>query len=225
MNWTVIGDHFDYLLWGNFPDGPLGGMALTLLLSVYAGVAASLLGIAGGILLAMSRGGLNVLISTVIGFFRAIPVLMLIFWVYFLLPIVFGLDVPEIGTVVCALALIGGAYLAHGVQAGINAIPRGQWEAGQSSGLTRWQTLRLIVLPQALRMMLPSFVNQWISLIKDSSLAYIVGVSELTYVATQVNNQLMVYPLEIFLCVGLMYFVLCTALDLAAARLGRRSAV
>ncbi|MGE8355806.1 MAG: amino acid ABC transporter permease [Microvirgula sp.] len=225
MNWTVIGDHFDYLLWGNFPDGPLGGMALTLLLSVYAGVAASLLGIAGGILLAMSRGGLNVLISTVIGFFRAIPVLMLIFWVYFLLPIVFGLDVPEIGTVVCALALIGGAYLAHGVQAGINAIPRGQWEAGQSSGLTRWQTLRLIVLPQALRMMLPSFVNQWISLIKDTSLAYIVGVSELTYVATQVNNQLMVYPLEIFLCVGLMYFVLCTALDLAAARLGRRSAV
>ena len=225
MNWAVIGDHFDYLLWGNFPDGPLGGMALTLLLSVYAGVAASLLGIAGGILLAMSRGGLNVLISTVIGFFRAIPVLMLIFWVYFLLPIVFGLDVPEIGTVVCALALIGGAYLAHGVQAGIHAIPRGQWEAGQSSGLTRWQVLRLIVLPQALRMMLPSFVNQWISLIKDTSLAYIVGVSELTYVATQVNNQLMVYPLEIFLCVGLMYFVLCTALDLAAARLGRRSAI
>lgn len=93
----------------------------------------------------------------------------------------FGVDIPEITTVVCALALIASAYLAHAVKAGIMAIGAGQWQAGLSLGFNRWQTLWFIVLPQALRMMVPSFINQWISLIKDTSLAYIVGVNELTF--------------------------------------------
>lgn len=147
---------------------------------------------------------------------------MLIFWTYFLLPIVFGVDIPEITTVVCALALIASAYLAHAVKAGIAAIGPGQWQAGLSLGLTRWQTLWLIVLPQALRMMVPSFINQWISLIKDTSLAYIVGVSELTFLATQVNNRSMVYPMEVFLFIALVYFVFCLALDLLANAINRR---
>ncbi len=67
--------------------------------------------------------------------------------------------------------------------------------------------------------MTPSFVNQWVSLVKDTSLAYIVGVPELSFVATQVNNRLMVYPAQIFLFVGVIYLILCTALDVAATRL------
>ena len=122
---------------------------------------------------------------------------------------------------VCALALIASAYLAHAVKAGIAAIGPGQWQAGLSLGLTRWQTLRMIV-PQALRMMVPSFINQWISLIKDTSLAYIVGVGELTFLATQVNNRSMVYPMEVFLFVALVYFVFCLALDLLANAVNRR---
>jgi polar amino acid transport system permease protein len=82
-----------------------------------------------------------------------------------------------------------------------------------SLGLTRMQTLRHVLLPQAIRIMTPSFVNQWVSLVKDTSLAYIVGVGELSFVATQVNNRLMVYPVQIFLLVGFIYLVLCTALD------------
>lgn len=147
---------------------------------------------------------------------------MLIFWTYFLLPILFGVDIPEITTVVGALALIASAYLAHGVKAGIVAIGRGQWQAGMSLGLGRWQTLRYIVLPQALRMMVPSFINQWISLIKDTSLAYIVGVGELTFLATQVNNRSMVYPTEVFLFVALVYFIFCLLLDLLAQGVSRR---
>ncbi|HFD2063422.1 TPA: ABC transporter permease subunit [Serratia marcescens] len=162
------------------------------------------------------------LLAAVLGFFRAIPVIMLIFWTYFLLPMVFGVEIPEITTVVCALALIASAYLAHAVKAGIAAIGPGQWQAGLSLGLTRWQTLRMIVLPQALRMMVPSFINQWISLIKDTSLAYIVGVGELTFLATQVNNRSMVYPMEVFLFVALVYFVFCLALDLLANAVNRR---
>jgi polar amino acid transport system permease protein len=154
----------------------------------------------------------------VLGFFRAIPVLMLIFWTYFLLPIVFHIDVPGVLSVMCALALIGGAYLAHSVHAGISGIKDGQWDAGLSLGMTRMAVLRHIVLPQALQMMLPSFVNQWVTLVKDSSLAYIVGVGELSFVAAQVNSRVMIYPAEIFMFIGLIYFVLCSGLGLLAGR-------
>lgn len=222
MDFTIIADNWTYLLWGTFPDGPLGGAALTLLISLIAGIASAILGTILGVALAMSRGVWAGVLAAVLGFFRAIPVIMLIFWTYFLLPIVFGVDIPEITTVVCALTLIASAYLAHAVKAGIVAIGAGQWQAGLSLGFNRWQVLWFVVLSQALRMMVPSFINQWISLIKDTSLAYIVGVNELTFLATQVNNRSMVYPMEVFLFVALVYFVLCLALDLLANSLNRR---
>ena len=106
--------------------------------------------------------------------------------------------------------------------AGIESIGHGQWEAGLALGFGRWPVLRFIILPQALRAMAPSFVNQWTTLIKDTSLAYVIGVPELSFVATQVNNRTMVYPAEIFLFVGALYAGLCVALDRLAARLVRR---
>ncbi|MCW6567190.1 amino acid ABC transporter permease [Yersinia ruckeri] len=222
MDFTIITDNWRYLLWGTYPEGPLGGAALTILISLMAGVASAILGVIFGVALAMSRGVWAGMLAAVLGFFRAIPVIMLIFWTYFLLPIVFGVDIPEITTVVCALALIAAAYLAHAVKAGIMAIGEGQWQAGLSLGFNRWQVLAYVVLPQALRIMVPSFINQWISLIKDTSLAYIVGVNELTFLATQVNNRSMVYPMEVFLFVGLIYFVLCLMLDVFANAINRR---
>ncbi|VVE40846.1 L-cystine transport system permease protein YecS [Pandoraea iniqua] len=213
MNFSAVIDNLPYLLWGTFPDGPLAGAALTLVLASTSAVASGLLGLAGGIALAMLTGPTRWLLTLVIGFFRAIPVLMLIFWTYFLLPILFGVDVPGLATVACALSLIGGAYLSHTVYAGIRGVGTAQWQAGMSLGLTRVQTLRHVVLPQALRMMAPSFVNQWISLVKDTSLAYIVGVAELSFLATQVNSRLMVYPAEVFAFVALIYFVMCSALE------------
>lgn len=213
MNVSAVFDNLPYLLWGSFPDGPLSGAALTLVLATISALASGVLGLAGGIALAMLGGPARWGLTLVIGVFRAIPVLMLIFWTYFLLPILFKVNVPGLATVVCALALIGGAYLSHTVYAGIRGVGTAQWHAGMSLGLTRVQTLRHIVLPQALRIMTPSFVNQWVSLVKDTSLAYIVGVTELSFVATQVNSRLMVYPAEVFAFVALIYFVMCSALE------------
>jgi polar amino acid transport system permease protein len=213
MEWSLFINNLPYLLVGAFPEGPLGGAALTLVLAVTSALASALLGVAGGVALAMAGRITRVPLLLVIGFFRAIPVLMLIFWTFFLLPVVFHVDVPGFAAVVCALSLIGGAYLAHSVHAGILAVGAGQWQAGLSLGLTRMQALRYVLLPQAIRVMTPSFVNQWVSLVKDTSLAYIVGVGELSFVATQVNNRLMVYPVQIFLFVGFVYLVMCTALD------------
>ncbi|GGD75091.1 amino acid ABC transporter permease [Caballeronia grimmiae] len=202
-----------YLLLGAFPSGPLGGIALTVVLSIASALLAAVIGLVGGIALAMTRGVVHLLLTGIVAFFRAIPVLMLIFWTFFLMPILLHVNVPGLATVVCALALIGGAYLSHSVHAGIASIGTGQWQASLSLGLTRWQALREVVLPQALGVMMPSFVNQWVSLVKDTSLAYIVGVPEFTFLANQLNNRLMVYPAQIFLFVGFVYLMLCGALQ------------
>ncbi|WP_144114147.1 amino acid ABC transporter permease [Paraburkholderia sp. BCC1886] len=212
-----------YLLLGAFPDGPLGGAALTVVLSVISAVLSGVLGLAGGVALFVTRGVGHALLLAIVAFFRAIPVLMLIFWTFFLMPIVLHLDVPGLATVVCALSLIGGAYLSHSVHAGIVSIGAGQQNAALSLGLTRWQALRYVVLPQAVRVMMPSFVNQWVSLVKDTSLAYIVGVPEFTFLANQVNSRLMIYPAQIFIFVGIVYLVLCSALQWLANRLLRRA--
>jgi polar amino acid transport system permease protein len=225
MNLDVIANNLQYFLVGAYPQGPIGGAALTLILSLLSAIASGVLGFILGIALAVSRGLAQGGLVLVLGFFRAIPVLMLIFWTYFMLPIVFGINVPGVATVVIALSLIGGAYLAHSVSAGIGSLSRGQWQAAAALGLRPWQVLAHVILPQALPIMVPSFINQWVALIKDTSLAYVIGVGELSFVATQVSNREMVYPTEIFLFVALLYYLFCSVLELLANAAARRYGV
>jgi polar amino acid transport system permease protein len=110
------------------------------------------------------------------------------------------------------------------VRAGILGIPKGQMEAAISTGLSYSQAMLHIILPQALRNMIPSFVNQFVSMIKDTSLAFIVGVTELTQVATQINNRTMLYPTEIFLFISVIYFIMCFAFTELSRWLERRLA-
>lgn len=225
MNFSALEDDWLYLLVGTFPEGPPGGALLTLILSASSGLLSAVLGLVLGVALVMGTGRWSGWLRAVLGFLRAIPVLLLIFWIYFLLPVLFHMDVPGSVSVVCALSLVSGAYLAHGVAAGIGAVGQGQWGAGAALGLKRWQVLRSLILPQALPVMLPSFVNQWVTLIKDSSLAYIVGVGELSFLSTQVNARLMVHPAEVFLLVGAIYWLLCSLLNLLAWAVERRGRV
>ena len=218
----VILDNLDYLLWGNTAQGEPGGLLLSVLLSLAAGGAASLLGLAGGIGLVMGCRLLTSWLEHACSVLRAIPVLMLIFWCYFLLPILFGINIPGVLTVIIALALINAAYFTQIVYAGIRAIGDGQWQAGLALGMSRWQVLQ-VLMPPALRLMAPSLINQWVALIKDSSLAYVVGVAEFTFVAGQVNNREQVYPLEIFTFIALCYFIICGTVAWAGSLTGKRS--
>ncbi len=229
MNFSIIGNNLEYLMIGAWPQGPVGGLALTIILSVLSACASAAIGLILGVFLVIANKQWEIFLTVTLGFFRAIPIIMLIFWIYFLLPILFGVTVPAIGTVVFSLSVVGGAYLSHTVAAGLRSVGAGQWEAGLALGFNRYEVLRWIILPQALPRMLPSFINQWISLIKDTSLAYVIGVPELSFVATQVNNRAMVYPLEVFLFIDVIYFVLCAFLNslaiffenrFAASRLG-----
>ncbi|MFH1034607.1 MAG: amino acid ABC transporter permease [Pseudomonadota bacterium] len=224
MDFTVVWDNLTYFMIGRFPHGPLGGLALTL----YLAVVSCLLSFIGGLLLGLLSVARNPLIRwgtlALVNVLRGVPLLMVVFWSYFLLPALLGQPVGEANTVIVALTLFTSAYMCGIVRAGIEGVPRGQSEAALSTGLKPWQVMAFVVLPQALRNMVPSLVNQLVSLIKDTSLAFIVGVSELTHVATQVNNRTMVFPTEIFIFVALLYFLVCEVLTWLSRRLERRLA-
>lgn len=221
-NFKVIADNIVYFMVGRWPDGPLGGVGLT----IYLAVASCILSFFGGLLLGLlsvsRRRWISLPVMIVINTIRGVPLLMVIFWMYFLLPAIFGKGFPEIRTVIMGLTIFTSAYMSQIVRAGIEGIPKGQMEAALSTGLKHWQAMLYVVLPQGLRNMIPSFVNQFVSLIKDTSLAFIVGVSELTHVATQVNNRTMAFPTEIFFFIAVIYFMLCYAFTSLSRRLEQR---
>jgi polar amino acid transport system permease protein len=213
-----------YFLVGQFPQGPLGGLALTVLL----GLAALLLALPLGILLALARLSrcrlLRWPVTAVIYVVRGTPLLMVIFWAYFFLPVLTGQKTGQVTTMLAALVLFNGAYLAEVVRAGIQGIPRGQTEAARSLGLGYARTLRRIVLPQALRNMLPSLVNQFVTTLKETSLGYIIGLQEVAFIASQVNSQVLVHPVAVYGILALTFFALCFGLSRVAYALEKRLA-
>ena len=224
FDFTVISENIVYFMIGRYPHGPIGGIALTLYLAVVSGVLSFLGGLVLGMLSLARTRWIRYPVEVFIQLVRGMPLLMVIFWLFFLLPALLGRTVAENWTVIAALTVFTSAYFSQIVRAGIAAIPAGQREAAISTGLTSRQAMMYVILPQALRNMIPSFVNQFVSLIKDTSLAFIVGVSELTHIATQINNRSLVHPAEIFLFVAAVYFVICYALTAYSRRLERRLA-
>ncbi|MCX5832293.1 MAG: amino acid ABC transporter permease [Deltaproteobacteria bacterium] len=211
FDFTVIGTNLTYFFIGRYPHGPLGGIALTLYLAVVACLLSFLGGLLLGLMSVSHSRALKYSSLTIVNIIRGMPLLMVIFWMYFLLPALLGHTVNESWTVIMALTLFTSAYMSQIVKAGVESIPREQTEAALSTGLHPWQAMVYIVLPQGLRNMIPSFVNQFVSMIKDTSLAFIVGVSELTHVATQINNRTINYPTEIFFFIAVIYFIICFA--------------
>ncbi|HBX5798651.1 TPA: amino acid ABC transporter permease [Klebsiella pneumoniae] len=212
-NLAVIADNLDYLLWGRLAEGQPGGVALTLLMAI----GATLLALPGGIALAglaWRYGGLvRRLLFLWAEIIRGIPLIFVIFWLWYLLPMLTGAV-----TVTLALAWFTAASVMHSVLAGLQSLPKGQYEAALTQGFAPGQTLRLVLLPQALRNVQPSLVGIFIGLLKDTSLAFIVNVPELTTVAGQVNNRVQIYPLAIFVFTGAVYYLLCCGLSLLASR-------
>ena len=221
MDLSVIVDNFRYLMVGLWPEGSLSGAAITVFLSLTSGLLSAIVGIVLGIVLACAPRWANAILVPVLGFFRSIPIVMLIFGAYFVLPKLLHIkngDMPQWIAISLSLGVVGGAYLAYSVAAGINSLPKGQWRAGTALGLSWLQIMRHVILPQALPRMLPSFINQWVSLIKDTSLGYIIGTQELTFLARQVSSTSM-QPATVYLFVALIYFICCSLLDLAAVGL------
>jgi len=163
------------------------GLMVTLELSVVALIFSVLIGIGVAYARLSPHQAVSGAASAYVEFVRNIPLLLIMFFIYFGLP-AFQVTLTERLSAVLALSLYSGAYMTEIFRAGILAIGRGQVEAGQALGLTGFQISRTVVLPQAFRVVLPSLGNQFISLIKDSSLAVAISVRELTYAAVRIND-------------------------------------
>lgn len=209
------------LLLGQYPNGPLGGLALTLCLALAGLVLSFPLAVLIGIARTSPFRAVRLPAGLIVNAVRGLPVLMLIFWAYFIVPLVVGRSVSGITTVICALVLYELAFMGEVVRAGIEAIPKGQVEAARSIGMSYRQTMQKIILPQALMQMAPSILSQFINLVKNTSLSYIISVNELTYAAYQVNAQLLTRPFEVYLILAATYFLICWSLSLAVGKLER----
>lgn len=218
----ILRDNWTLLLIGQYPHGPLGGIVLTILLSLSALAMAFPL----GILVALARISPYAVFRTpatvLVYMVRGIPLLMVVFWVYFLVPVLTGFPVTGFVTMLCALVVYDSAYLGEIIRSGIEALPKGQVEASRALGLGYLRTMIAVILPQALYNVVPSMITQFVSTIKETSLGYIINVQEISFAADQINNRLLTKPFPVYLILALSYFVLCYALTQFARYVERR---
>jgi His/Glu/Gln/Arg/opine family amino acid ABC transporter permease subunit len=202
----------------------LGGFAGgTLRLAIPAIVLGFLLGIFVGIARLARTRWISLPATIYVEFFRGVPLVMVIFWIWFVVPQLLRLPIPEYGVALTAFVIFEAAYFGEIVRAGIQSVPRGQVEAATAVGLTGAQTLRHVVLPQAIRNMVPALVTQMIVLFKDTSLASIIGYVDLTKAAQIVNNR-EIRPFELYLFIAVVYWICTYSMSRFARRYERRVA-
>ena len=200
------------------------GMQITFLLTGVAIVG----GILFGTVLALMRLSRSMVLSFLAGryvdAFRSTPLILVIFWFYFAVPIAIGRPIGDLYSVLIAFTLFEAAYYCEIIRAGIQSIRMPQIHAGLALGLTRWQTMKNIVLPQAFRNMVPVLLTQAIVLFQDTSLVYVVGLRDFLTAADMVaarDNRIV----ELYLFAALVYFFLCWMGSLSVKRLQRRYAI
>ena len=216
----VIVSNFKFLIvQGLFGVGSFAGGTLRLAIPAIA------LGFVLGIFIGLARLAhsrwISVPATLYVEFFRGVPLVMVIFWIWFVVPQLLRRPIPEYGVALTAFVIFEAAYFGEIIRAGIQSVPRGQVEAATAVGLTGAQTMRFVVLPQAIRNMVPALVTQMIVLFKDTSLASIIGYMDLTKAAQIVNNR-EIKPFELYLFIAVVYFIITYSMSRVARRFERR---
>ena len=216
LDFGVVLKNLGFLLVQGFLGlGAFGGGTLALAVPAIA------LGFLLGIFIGLARLARSPLVrlpaAAYVELFRGVPLVMVIFWMWFVIPQLLRLPIPEYGVALTAFVIFEAAYFGEIVRAGIQSVPRGQVEAAASIGLTKAQGMLWVVLPQALRNMVPSLVTQMIVLFKDTSLASIIGYVDLTKAAQIVNNR-EIRPFELYLFIALVYWACAYSMSRFARR-------
>lgn len=221
-----------FLLWGlpgsstlpHVQTSSWGGLTLTLVLAA-VGIAGSL---PIGILLALGRRSSLPVISAFCTFFietvRGTPLVAIIFMAHLMVPIFLpGVTIDRVVRAMIGLTLFTSAYMAENVRGGLQSVPKGQYEAAMALGMSPTLTMVLVILPQALRSVLPSIVGQFISLFKDTSLVAIIGLLDLLGIARSItaNPAWAGLQAETFLFIAVIYWIFCFALSYGSSRLER----
>ncbi|WP_454727466.1 MULTISPECIES: amino acid ABC transporter permease [Cupriavidus] len=212
FRWDVIPANLDFLLSGL--GQTLLICACTLLASMFGGLAIALLDMSRHRALRWFGMGFGEII-------RNTPILVQILWVYYVLPMVFDISIDALPAAIIALSVYSSAFLAEAYRAGIQAVPPGQRESAHVLGMSSWHTFHRIVLPQAVRLTLPAIAANFVQLIKYSSLASVISVSEITRRGMELSASAF-RPLEIFTFIAVVYFVICWPLAMAIRLWERR---
>ncbi|WP_255467897.1 amino acid ABC transporter permease [Reyranella sp. CPCC 100927] len=214
FRWDIIPGNLDFLM---------SGLEMTLIISATALVFAMI----GGLLLAMmDMSRFFVVRSVALAFgeiIRNTPILVQLLWVYYVLPIVFNIGISSLSAILIGLSVYMAAFISEVYRAGIQAVPKGHREAAQVLGLTPAQSLRRIVLPQAIRLTLPPLASNFVQLIKFSSLGAVISVTEITRRGMELSASTF-RPLEIFSFIAIVYFFICWPLAMAIRLWERRLA-
>jgi polar amino acid transport system permease protein len=201
----------------------LAGLGVTIAYTV----GTILLGLAIGLVTGLLRLSRNPMITAplvaYVEIFRCTPLLVQIVWFYYALPVVLGIDIPAHVAAVLVLSLYTGAFYAEIIRGGVNSIERGQWDAARAIGMRRNQVMRQVILPQAVKRMIPPFMNQSIIQLKNTSLVSTIAVADLLYQGTIITAATY-RPLEVYTMVAIIYFLVLFPLTLAAQQVERRLA-
>ncbi len=202
-----MGYDFDFKIIADNMDEFVLAIAMALLISAVSMVVALVVGLVVALMRISSNPILRTPAQAYINFFQGAPLFVLIFWVYYGIAMMAGVNFQPFTAGVIALSTQYGAFLAEIYRSGIEAIGRGQQEAATSMGLTKIQTYQHIILPQAVRVVLPSLGNMWIAMVKDSSLLSIIGVMEIMRTAYMNSNDYF-RPFEFYTLAALIYICL-----------------
>ena len=189
----------------------LQGLGITIEISVASIICSFIIGTLLGIIRYAKIKYVSAIVGFIIDLIRNLPLLLIIFFTYFGLPNI-GVKPEIIPAAIMALTVFESSMVAEIVRSGINSIDYGQTEGALANGLTKWQALRLIVLPQAIKNMLPALVSQFISLVKDTSLATIIVLPELMYHAQIIYGQNTNYIIPMFVALAVLYFIVSLSL-------------
>ena len=198
LDWSVVWRHRDALI---------AGTATTFLLTIATMAIAVPCGIVVAVLRLYAWRPVRALATGYVELFRNLPLILVVYWAFYVLPILTGVGLSPLATGLAALSLNVTAYNAETFRAGINSIRRGQVEAAMALGMTRAQALRRVIVPQALRRILPVLASTWVSLFKDTSLVSVIAVTELAYVSMQVRAQTF-RVLEMLTAMAALYWLL-----------------
>jgi polar amino acid transport system permease protein len=219
LSYGYIWDRLPFLIGTELNNGFLMGAALTLYVCAVAIVASTALAL-GAALMRLSRSGLMAGIATFyISFFRGTPLLLQILMIYLGLPQI-GIVLDPVPSAIIALALCYGAYMAEIFRAGIQSIPQGQTEGARALGLHDGQIMWLVILPQAVRVIIPPTGNQFIAMLKDSSLVSTLGAWDLMYMARTHGKAEFKY-IEMLIAAAIIYWVMSMVFEAIQARIER----
>lgn len=212
MHWSVVGDNFPLLL---------HGLWTTILLSLAAIGMGTAIGLVAAILRTSRIPVLAQVARLYVEIFRGSPLLITLLFVYFGASYL-GYEIDIFYAGVLGLSVYEGAYIGELIRAGLEAVPKGQWEAAKIVGLSKPQTFWHVILPQTRTIVLPPLVGQYIALIKDSSLVIVIGLAEVTRQGQAIIDRAG-QPLPVYLTVAALYFVICYPLSLWVRLMDRKA--